>query len=92
MVTTAANKQCRGLVNAYGRTPVASRGNICVFELDGRYYVVEVGDYQVLSIGTDNPAGGGRWFANGLGDDAIRYVAHGRSRAAAMAMLRRATE
>jgi len=80
----------QGVTNAYGRIPKASIGDVCVFEIDDRYYVVEVCDYQVKSVGPDNPAEGGRWFGNGLSNTAIKYVSRGRSRSAALAMLRAA--
>ena len=78
-----------GIKCAYGWDAVASIGDTCVFELDGLYYVVEVGNYQVKSVGADNPRDGGRWFAGGVSSKSIRYVARGRSRRAAIAMLRR---
>jgi hypothetical protein len=60
-------------------------------EADG-YFVVEVRDYAVYSVGADNPRDGGRWIARGLQPSAIRYVARRRKRAAAMAMLRKVAE
>jgi hypothetical protein len=88
MAATRRRNLLQGITCAYGYEPVASIGDVCVFNLGGLFYVVEVGEYQVKSVGADNPRDG-RWFANGVNDSSIRYVANGRSRRAAIAMMRR---
>lgn len=61
-----------------------------IFDIDGKYYAVEMCDeYQVLSIGSDNPPEGGRWTAPAT-DAGIKYVATPcPTRAAARARIRR---
>lgn len=50
--------------------------NIQISEIDGLYYVYDYDDqrHQCLSVGRSNPREGGRWFANGHSEKAIRYV------------------
>lgn len=51
--------------------------DIRIAEIDGKFYVYEydASHHQVLSVGPANPHGGGRWFANGESEKAIKYVA-----------------
>ena len=87
--TTKRKSLIQGIENAYGYEPIASIGNICVFQFGSRHYVVEVGDWQVKSVGGDNPERG-RWAASEVNEASIKHVANGRSRRAAIAMMRRA--
>lgn len=75
---------------------IRESNGIALVGIESKFYVVEIagspqrGGRQVYSVGTDSPKSGGRWFA-GYSEAGIRYVATGRTRAAANRIYRRET-
>ena len=67
-------------------------GGFRVLAPDETHHRVEVGDYQVKSVGRDNPSPTGRAMAGGVGDEAIRYVSSTQTREAAIERLLRYCE
>lgn len=69
---------------------IRENNGIAVIEDDGDFYVVGLSrpNLQLMSIGRDNPACGGRWVAN-FCRCGLNYVSHPRSRNSAISAFRR---